>query len=271
MSIVPVDIADLVKRTGLRWAERPVKPPQLSPVAEEWAFVGGDHISKNIGVAVGLVCSGRYCPPEWGFALGMLEIPPGANRIFLMQKGIQRDVARQAVAEMAVQVNARNLLFIDDDNPPPRDTVYKLMQTLDSADDDVAVCAGIYTTKTNPPSPLVFESEGSGPMWRWKRGDIFECGVIATGCMMIRTSALLKLPKPWFVDVTSVAQAKDLELLARDSHATHFEMTDDVYFCRKLRDAGFRLLAHGGVLPSHYDEFGNAYFLPDDSYPMVPR
>jgi hypothetical protein len=48
-------------------------------------------------------------------------------------------------------------------------------------------------------------------------------------------------------------------------------MTDDIYFCRKVREAGMRILAHGGVLPGHWDEHGNVYFLPDDSYPMVPR
>jgi hypothetical protein len=46
-------------------------------------------------------------------------------------------------------------------------------------------------------------------------------------------------------------------------------MTDDIYFCQKVKAAGFNILAHGGVLCGHYDVKTNKIFtLPEDSYPM---
>jgi hypothetical protein len=45
-------------------------------------------------------------------------------------------------------------------------------------------------------------------------------------------------------------------------------VTDDMYFCRKVREAGFRLLAHGGVLPAHWGQDGNCYRIAEDTYPF---
>lgn len=267
--IEKLSIKDYAERTGLRLPGAPAAAANVESHLPPWQTNGA--VPKNLAVAIGLPCSGRYVPFEMGIALAGLAFPPSTNWTMLPVKGVKRDVAREGIAEKAIELGARNLLFIDDDNPPPPDTIYKLLQAMDSADDDVAVVAGIYCTKTNPPSPLVFQAEGGGPYWRWKRGDIFDCESIATGCMMIRTAALAKIPKPWFKDVTSPSEAKQLGLLDADSQAIHFEMTDDIYFCRKVRAAGFRILAHGGVLPGHWDQNGNVYFLPDDSYPMRPR
>jgi len=267
-----LDLKEISRRTGLRLPGQPKIKPERKVATEvpPWQYLNPDKLPKNVAVALGLVSSGRYVPFEWGLAMNMLAIPPSTNRINVAIKGVQRDLAREEVVEKARELGARNILLIDDDNPPPMDTVYKLLQTIDSADDDVAIVAGIYCTKEANPVPLVGMDEGSGPYWRWKKGDIFECGWIATGCMMIRTEKFAQIPKPWFKDVTSAKQAKELGLLDPDSPEWHFEMTDDIYFCRKVRAAGMKILAHGGVLPGHWDEHGNVYFLPDDSYPMRP-
>jgi cellulose synthase/poly-beta-1,6-N-acetylglucosamine synthase-like glycosyltransferase len=234
-----------------------------------WTLTGA--VPRTVTVAICIPSSGRYCPPEWGIALALLQCPPNTNQIYLTIKGAKRDRARNELVEQALSYNTRYVLFLDDDNPPPPDTLYKLLQVMDSSDDDVAVCAGIYGTKTNPSAPLVFQGESVGSFWKWKKGDVFECERIATGCMMIRASAFARIPKPWFVDIESTEQAREHNLLSPVSNPPYYQMTDDIYFCRKVREAGMRILAHGGVLPGHWDEHGNVYFLPDDSYPMVPR
>jgi hypothetical protein len=221
-----LDLKEVSRRTGLRLPGEPKKTVQPATEIPPWQYLNRDRLPKNVGVALGIASSGRYVPFEMAYALSRLAFPPSTNRIHIAVKGVKRDLAREGIAEQAIELGARNLLFIDDDNPPPEDTVYKLLQTIDSADDDVAVVAGIYCTKENPPSPLVFQSEGGGPFWRWKKGDIFECESIATGCMMIRCSALAQIPKPWFRDVTTPEEAKELGLLNPDSSAIHFEMTE---------------------------------------------
>jgi hypothetical protein len=228
----------------------------------------------------------RWIPPEFSLALGLLQGPPNSFHCFLATKGQRRDEARCDMMKQARELGARYALFIDDDNPPPPDTISKLMYQLDNADDDVAVCGGIYTSKTYPPVPLVFHGDGTGAYWRWKaelrdvanrivrQGDVFECERLATGCMMIRLSVFDHLDEPWFRDIESLEEAKRLGHFHADYGPSeslgHEVTTDDMYFCAKVRRAGFRILAHGGVLPAHWDQQGREFRLPADSYPMRP-
>src|SRR5208337_3325683 len=47
---------------------------------------------------------------------------------------------------------------------------------------------------------------------------------------------------------------------------------EDTYFCGKVIDAGYQVLAHGGVLPWHFDPDSKRFYeIPTDSYPMMPR
>lgn len=251
----------------------PAAAPAIIDEVVPWDQHGlrGAKVGLSLSVAMCVPFAGgrRWTPPEFALSLPMLQIPPNTNCVWLATKGVKRDQARTELVEMAIDQGARNVLFIDDDNPPPPDTLLKLLEQLEAADDDVAVCAGIYTTKYDPPQPLVFLGEGMGPFWKWKRGQVFECANIATGCMMIRTSTFARITRPWFVDITTPEEGRAAGIPV-PAHALKFEMTDDMYFCRKVREAGMRILAHGGVLPGHWDQDGRCYFLPDDSYPMRP-
>ena len=214
--------------------------------------------------------SGRYVPPEWGLSIAGWKFPHNTSCDLVALKGVKRDVARNSLTKKAIQMGAEYILFIDDDTAPPNNTLISLMSHLDTADDDVAVCAGIYTTKDDPVEPLVFKGPGSGPFWRWKYGEIFPCWGIGTGCMMIRLSCLSKVPEPWFKDIPTIEQADDSvsNILQDVRPGDPFLVGDDLYFCNKLATAGLKVHAHGGVLPVHWDQHGKGYVLPYDSYPL---
>ena len=214
--------------------------------------------------------SGRYVPPEWALCIAGWKFPHNCNCDLIAAKGLKRDVARNTLAKRALKVGAEYLLFLDDDTAPPNNALMSLMSHLDTVDDDVAVCAGIYTTKEDPVEPLVYKEQGAGPFWRWKYGEIFPCWGVGTGCMMIRLSALSKLPEPWFKDIGSVEQADEsvANLMQDLQPGDSFVVSDDMYFCNKLNQAGFKIHAHGGVLAVHWDQNGKGYTLPYDSYPL---
>jgi hypothetical protein len=218
---------------------------------------------------------GRFVPPEWAISISVLRFPPGINNAYVFTKGMKRDAARTYLAEKAIEAGAEYLLFIDDDTAPPPDAPIKLIMALDQADEDVIACGGIYTTKADPPMPLVYKEEMNGPYWRWKHNEVFECEVVATGCMLVRLDGLKDIPKPWFRDIVSVEDAlgDPVAIHPGDPLPDHFFMTDDVYFCRKAAAHGKRILAHGGVLPIHISQAGRAFFLPNDAGPLkgVPK
>ncbi len=122
------------------------------------------------------------------------------------------------------------------------------------------VIGGIYCTKTDPPEPIVFKELGAGPFYNWKVGDVFECKGLGAGCMLIKTEVFKHISKPWFLE------PDEIFVDAKDGVARNVG-TDDLYFCQKVTEAGFKIMAHGGVLPVHIDIDGRMYTLPIDSYP----
>jgi len=115
----------------------------------------------------------------------------------------------------------------------------------------------------------VFERPYGGAFWRWKKGDVFEIAECATACILIRTSVFTTLPKPWFRDLNTMEECVAAGMYA-PGQFDRGSMTDDIYFCTKARAAGHKLLAHGGVLPLHWNRKGAYAELPPDSYPFQP-
>lgn len=208
---------------------------------------------QNIGLVVGLPTRGKKVGLEWSIFFAYQQFPLNCNRELIVVKGKPVDEARITIAKKAIDSKAKYLFFLDDDVAAPTHAVKHLMYILESADDDVMVAGGIYCAKENPPYPMVFRGDGFGSFWKWKRGEVFECSSIGTGCMLIKTEVFAKLEEPWFfTDVNN-------------------RISDDLWFCDKVQKAGFKILADGNVLCDHwnYDTDPPIPFrLPKDSYPM---
>jgi hypothetical protein len=228
------------------------------------AMVAHDNLPINnsmlgsVAVAIGLVFSGRPIPPEFAWTYGNQNYPLNTRRAVLPIKGMEVGIARQSIAELAVSSGAKYLWFPDDDMGFPSNACRLLISELEQSGPETMVCGGIYPSKSVPSEPLVYRGEGLGAFWKWKAGDVFEVTSLGTGCMLIDVEKLKNLPKPWFRTVDGPEKR-----------------SDDLYFCDKVRAAGYKIIAHGGVICSHflYNEKKRAfdhYELDKDSYPMRP-
>lgn len=234
-------------------------------------------IKLKAGVVVGIPFRARkegtvdgLCVPEWAITLANLQWPTNTNVAWAPVKGMGTGEARQCISEETLKLGAPLLFCLDDDVQLPPDAPRLLMETMSQAPDDVMVVGGIYTTKRHPPEPLVYVGgNGHGPHWKWKKGDIFECSGIATGCMLIKTEVFKHLEKPWFKDIKGETEGWEIENKAVDAM---LNMTDDLYFCEKVTQAGFKILADTRVLCTHWDANTGQYFEMDpNSYPMKPK
>jgi hypothetical protein len=213
----------------------------------------------QIGLLIGLACSGRLVPPDLVVAMSMQHNPVHLSSGYLMIKGKPVEVAREMIADAALEHGARFLWFVDDDTIPPPNACRRLIYELEN-NPQAMVCGGIYTSRCDPPSPVVFRGLGMGSHWHWKKGDVFEVSGMGAGCMMINTEIFKMLPKPWFKFDTEDAY---------DVHTVGKNISEDIYFCEAVRREGYKILAHGGVLCDHYDSAtGSVFSLPEDSYPM---
>jgi GT2 family glycosyltransferase len=198
-------------------------------------LISPDEVGKNY-LLVGVPACGRATTVRWGINLTSQIYPLSMSHNFLVVKGAEAGEARNQIVNYVKESKAKLLWMVDDDVFPPQYAVQKMLYAMMSKK-DVMACAGIVYTKSEIPVPLVFEHNGSGPYLNWKHGRVFEVpGFISTGCMLIKTEIFDKIETPWF---------KTTDYPDR--------MTEDVYFCLKVREAGYKILAHGGVLCGHYD------------------
>lgn len=221
-------------------------------------------------VVIGIPFSGRYVPPEWAVALATLAWPMNCIHAFCPVKGLPREEARKEIVKTARRLKSQYVWMLDDDVELPREAPIELISALDQRP-DYDFIAGICPSRSPRPEPMVFKPN-LGAHWMWKFGEIFEIEEAATACMLFRTSIFDKVPEPWFRDLNTLEEELEDGIVKAEDMEEHMAydgaMTDDIYFCRKAAKAGCRLLAHGGVICRHWGRNGDAYELPQDSYPF---
>lgn len=225
--------------------------------------------TKPAGIAIGMCSVGRMCPPTMIPAMATQIYPANTNIAFIQVLGDTIANARNRCVEEAQKVeSAKYLWFVDDDTVPPRNAANRLMYLLDnhgpSVGGKVMVAGGIYCMKSNPPTPHVFLGSNQGPHYKWKVGDVFKCWGLGTGCMMIDMEIFKHIESPYF---RTVPETREEAMESPD-----YVATDDLYFCQKVHDVGFEIMADGAVLCQHWDvEKRLVYTMPSQSYPMLQR
>lgn len=223
---------------------------------------------------------GRPVPCDWHLAVRSLQIPTNVNvrevhRRSLFKDGkftIPIDQAQNEMVQDALNINAEYILFIEDDTIPPPGVLLELGRVLDTSGPEVMACGGIYTTRCDAPEPIVYMGPGQGAHWDWRLGDIFECWALGMGCTMIRMQIFKMMSKPWFKELKTLEELREYPDLFPDQPEIKPGMkggiSSDLFFFTKLAQMGFKVLAHGGVLPIHWDvEKNQGYWLPKNMPP----
>lgn len=205
-------------------------------------------------LVVAVPACGRLTTVRWGINLAAQKYPMNMAADFCSaEDGKETEVglARNCMVEYALQAKAKLIWMLDDDVLPPDYAVQRLLHAMLNKPDVIA-CAGIYYSKQDVAEPVVFEDNGSGAFTDWKPGEVFEVpGFIGTGCMLIKTKVFESIEPPWF---------QTLEYPDR--------VTDDAFFCRKVRAAGFKILGHGGVLCGHFNARTKKTIWPAEVAPL---
>ena len=226
-------------------------------------------MSKIAGLFIGVPSSGRTVDIRWALSLQGLghNAPVGSFVTWMIQISTDRAANREYLAEQAIEAGARYLFMVDDDTVCPNFTLKSLTYEIEK-DPSIMVAGGVYCTKEYPARPLVFKRFGDGSFWTWKVGEVFDVEGIGTGCILIKTEVFKNLPKPWFYEPDETPVNEFQRIGDQDIPVTRKAGTDDLYFCKKVIDAGHRIVAHGGVLCAHIAQNGVIYTLPEDSYPF---
>jgi len=212
----------------------------------------------EIGLTIAIPFVGRPVAAEWAIALASQNYPLNLTHALCVIGGESTDIARNKAVEYALEKKSNYIWFLDDDVQMPFFAVRQLIYTLEQS--DAMVVGGIYCSKQPPNEPLVYVGKGKGAFWKWKVNTVFPVDGIGAGCMMVKTDVFKHLEKPYF---------KTVDDFITEGTNTSNSSTEDLYFCNKVRDAGYKILADAHVICNHWDvKTMTAYMLPKDSYPM---
>lgn len=135
--------------------------------------------------------------------------------------------ARDVICQNALDMEADYVLMIDDDMLCMPDLFYKLVEN------DKDICAALAFTRNPDHKPVAYQViEGKDPVTgsyfyqniyvlNYPRNTLFECDAVGFGAVLIKTSILKKMERPWFMGL----------------HGTG----EDITFCYKAKKAGFQV------------------------------
>lgn len=185
--------------------------------------------------------------------------------------------ARQIMTKKAIRLEAKYILYMDDDTLPPDQGLYKLHNFLERHP-EVGAVSGVVTTRENPPEPVVYKAHGVGAWWDFPTGPgAIPQPVFATGAafLLARISAIEDVIErmkeenggeevPIWADERCLPGENE-ELGKR----TQIMFGHDVRFCRLLNMHDHPVYVHGDVLCGHLDVVQNeVYEMPEKRMPI---
>lgn len=219
-------------------------------------------------------------PFHWVTANMQMVPPLNCTMAYLVESGRLSAEARQIMTKKAIRMGSKYILYWDDDTIPEDPKALYKMHIFLEMHPEVGAISAIYTTREDPPVPLIFEKHGKGAGWEIPMGPgsgvtpIFGAGA---GFLLARTKAIIDVIEKMKAENggKEVAIWQDVQVVGKkggykvdNPRAEQFTTTwgHDVRFCRLLNTHDWPVYAHGEILCGHYDiEAGVMYKVPRDA------
>ena len=168
--------------------------------------------------------------------------------LFVLDKPIAE--ARNTIVEYGLEKNVDYIFFLGDDVIPPGDAIIKLHSHRDP------LVTGVYWTKGYPTHPYIWRGGGfKGPYTDWKLGEYFSVEYAGVDCLLASTEVFKNVKPPWFSTKWNFYEGQP-----PPGH-----ITEDFYFYKKAKTAGFELMCDSTVQCLHEDrESGELFGLTSD-------
>lgn len=148
--------------------------------------------------------------------LGKISHSQGLKFILCNPTRMSIDKMRNFCANVAIANKIDYILFLDDDVMPPVNAVERLVQH------DKDVCSGITLIRGFPYAPMVFDFKRPKSHFVFDymerahpKTGLLKVDAVGFSLCLLKTKTLAKVEAPWFV--------------------TSENMTEDVYYCKKLK------------------------------------
>lgn len=215
-----------------------------------------------LGIGLPTRGKGIGCPEFWMSLFQMLP-PMNVKCAYILQKGMLPAASRNSILENALERGMSYVLFLDDDVLFPDVACMRLWAQM-AIHPEAAAISGIYTTKFDPPEPLLYATSGDGAFWDWSLGELVPIHSAGAGFMIVDLAYVKKLSRPYFQD-SSEAHTEDG--IRHRSHLGH-----DRYFLSRLtEEAGGQVYADTGLLLGHMDLNSDVVYVVPPEAPCFQR
>lgn len=188
----------------------------------------------------------RGTPEAQAIVYAQMAATYAVNRGVIVAMNMQQkepcSAARNGLVSKFLESDHTHLLFVDDDTVIPERTIVDLL----SADADLA--SGITPFQHEDGENGLVGNVHDGESWvrLWPDG-VFPAVQCGTSCLLIRRKVFEEMEFPWFC----YAQTEQGRM-----------MTEDVWFARHAKDAGYRIKGVGSVRCGHLKKVNLADFAP---------
>lgn len=177
-------------------------------------------------VLVGVPCM-DIMRTRTAFALINLEIPKGSEIVIVFELGADVARNRNKIVKRAIDDGFTHVLFIDSDMLFDKDILTRML----NANEDIL--GVVYNKRMLPVVPLFKPIDEFEEIPNYR----FEVEWVGTGVMLIKTEVFKTIGEPCFM----------------------FQYTDeyvgeDIYFCRKAREAGYQIMIDPKITVKHLGE-----------------
>jgi len=202
------------------------------------------------GIGLGIITRGNISI-KWMMHMKRVEkhIPIGMFWKYIIVEGRSWADARNEVVLRAKNEKFRYLMFIDDDTFIPEDAIIKLLSV------DKPLISGVYWTKSDNSSPVIFEKFGGGPMFKFPIDEIFPIAGSGAGCLLIDMKVFDEFDK------NNIQYFKENWVMEfDDGRKLICPIGEDHYLFYMANKLGFQAYCHGGVLCDHYDMINKRFY-----------
>jgi hypothetical protein len=191
---------------------------------------------------------------------------------YLAESGRLSAEARQILTKKAIRMGAKYVLYWDDDTLPPNKALYGMHNWMECHPEAGAITA-VYTTREDPPEPLIYKEHGAGAYWDFPMGPgaepvpIFGCGA---GFLLVRVQAITEtidrlqkengeVESPVWADGRTIPHVGE-------QNTQRIMWGHDIRFCKILQETGWPVYVHGAYICDHLDiRTGRLFTVPKDA------
>jgi len=193
----------------------------------------------EIKIGIGMCNSTDFVP--YVFFESFCKMQKPVPHVLLKAGGYQGlAVMRNQIVLTAKQYNCSHVLFLDIDHEHNPLTIVKLLSH------NLPIVSGLNFMRNDPFNPVMFRGKINAyeEVLEWGENELIEVDSVGAACLLVKMDVFDKIGMPFF------------SFMDNPDPNVKFGIGEDVYFCNKVKQEGFKVIVDTSCTNKHYGYIG---------------